>query len=98
MASMNNRERAQSYYERLSRTNNIKKELSEIIAEINGLIYSKDSEPISKTDKLAIIHQLKDITESNTSTFDSLTTESFEHKGFEVNASDNSDTLDIIGI
>ena len=98
MATMTNQEIAQSYYNRLLTSNDIITELSNIISEINSLVRSTDSTPISKTHKLEIINQLKTLIESGDTRFDSITEVSLENRGFDTEASDNSGTIDIIGI
>lgn len=94
MASMNRQERAQSYYNRLLNATNLQDEIKKIIGEINTLQWTETKKPLTKSEKLLIVDELKALIESKTA-FESMT-ESSEERGFEINASDNSGTLDII--
>lgn len=94
MASMNRQERAQSYYNRLLKSTNLQDEIKKIIDEINTLQWTETKKPLTKGEKLLIVDELKALIESKPA-FESMS-ESSEERGFEINASDNSGTLDII--
>ena len=76
------------------KSDNPQDEIKKIIDEINSLQWTASKEPLSKSEKLSIVDELKTLIESKPAF--KFITKSSEVLGFEINASDNSGTLDII--
>lgn len=97
MASMNNKERAIHYVERLKKATDKRKESKEIVNEINTLYWVSNNQPLSKEDKLSLIREIEELIKQKGRV-------SQEHyrkgeaieEGFVVNASDNSELIDLI--
>lgn len=86
MASMNSRERARLYLERLKKATNKNVEAKRIIDEINGLFWTKNQKKLSVQEKLELIAILEDL---------ALHGEKQDGRVI-VEASDNSDILEVI--
>ncbi|MEZ8193185.1 hypothetical protein [Vibrio sp. 1F279] len=91
MASMTRQERAKHYLKRLLNSRNKSLELEAILTELNGLVYTKTNEPLSRQEKLLILEELERLASNDDSILESVGTEHFK-----VNASDNSNILDVI--
>lgn len=90
MASMTRRQRAEHYLKLLLESRNQQTTFQEILNELNGLVYAKTNEPLSKQDKIAIIEDLETI-------FQELPQTRNKSWEYSTNASDNSGVIDIIG-
>ena len=88
MASMNRKQRAESYLKRIKGSSNKEQEYKKILDEINGLVWSESQKPLSKEERLAIVDEIENL-------FNQQTIQKSE--GLVVNASDNSGVIDIIG-
>jgi len=94
MASMNRNQRAQHYLERLLSARNTSSEIELILSEIEGLIYSSNSEALSRQDKLLIIEELERLIRESPYSINE--NAGLEHLQKSTSASDNSDILDVI--
>ncbi|EAB8016891.1 hypothetical protein GSA70_003451 [Salmonella enterica] len=101
MAEMNNKQRALHYYERLLRATNKNLESKIIAEEINQLYWTRNNNPLTKEEKIALIRDIeKLIKEGGKPARENY----IEKRGglenldeyFSVNASDNSDLIDLI--
>lgn len=97
MASMNNKERALHYAERLKKATDKRTESKEIINEINTLYWISNNQPLSKEEKLSLIRDIEELIRQRgrVSQERYRKGESIE-EGFVVNASDNSELIDLI--
>ena len=86
MASMNNEERARHYFQRLKKAHDQIAEARKIIDEINGLVWSKTQEKLTKQEKLDLIREIEKIISHG---------EAREDK-FLLESSDNSNILEVI--
>ena len=87
MSSMNRRERALYYAERLQSARNKNEEAEKILKELNGLVWTKDNTPLPREDKLAILEETKSIIQEGLEIRDGKILQK---------AADNSGILDVI--
>ena len=87
MASMNRDERAKQYYDRLRLASNPAVETQRIIEELNGLVWSKNNQPLPRDEKLRIVESLESIVIANESH-----TSFSQHR----DAADNGNVLELI--
>lgn len=100
MAEMNNKERAALYYQRLLTSPNRQIESQRIMAEIDQLYWTHNNNPLTKTEKQALIREIEDLIKGKSKP----ARESIEKRGglenldesFSVNASNNEDLIDLI--
>lgn len=100
MAEMNNKQRAALYYERLLTSTNRSVESQRILAEIDQLYWSHNKNPLSQSEKLALIKEIEELIKGRRKP----TQDSIEKRGglenldesFSVNASNNDDLIDLI--
>lgn len=101
MAEMNNKQRASLYAERLMKASNKQAEAENIVNEINQLYWVKNSNPLTKDEKLALIKDIEELISKKSKVSQEHYKEKREgleslEEGFVVNASDNSDLIDLI--
>jgi hypothetical protein len=100
MASMNNQQRAQQYFERLIKASNPKSELERILEDLNSLVFNSNKEPIDSATKRAILEELESLARRKIALEDTNESRNFGYieksKSLSNNASDNSDILDVI--
>lgn len=100
MAEMNNKERAALYYQRLLTSPNREIESQRIMAEIDQLYWTHNNNPLTKTEKQALIKEIEELVKGKSKP-------AREHyrkgRGLEnldeslsVNASNNDDLIDLI--
>lgn len=101
MAEMNNKQRALHYYERLLRATNKSLESKIIADEINQLYWTRNNNPLTKEEKVALIRDIENLIKGGSKP---AREHYIEERGglenldnnFSVNASDNSDLIDLI--
>ena len=86
MASMNNKDRARLYLNRLKEARDKFAEAQKISEEINGLVWSKTQTKLTKHEKLQLIQELENLAIHGERRDGRLSVE----------ASDNSDILEVI--
>ena len=87
MASMNNKERARLYLQRLKQSSDKFAEAQSISDEINSLVWSSTQKKLTKQEKLQLIRELENLALHGGEQRDGMII---------VEASDNSDILEVI--
>jgi len=101
MAEMNNKQRALHYYERLLRAKNKNVESKIIAEEINQLYWTRNNNPLTKEEKITLIKDIENLIKGGSKPArdhyigKSRGLENLDER-FSVNASDNSDLIDLI--
>lgn len=96
MASMNNKERAQYYFEQLLKANNKKAELARILDDLNSLVFASSNKPIDSDTKIKILEELEQLVKRTPGLESRNESRSYDSFRKSTQASDNSDILDVI--
>ena len=87
MASMNSKERAREYLDRLKAAADIRSEAQKIANEIDSLVWLKDQKKLTREEKLQILNELEQL---------AIHREKDSRGYIIVEASDNSGVIDVI--